>query len=120
MDSPAVDRRVKWSHQVPLLFQRWWLGLVSVRRVARCRDGSVCMVGDGVSSDDPVVFTGSSVPDAVPGVSHPTREAPCNMRQGLLRESFHPAAAHRGIPALAAVMREEPFVQGEFFFPLNC
>ena len=110
MDSPAVDRRVNRIHQVPLFFQMWWLGLVSVRRVTRRRDGSVCMLGDGVSSDDPVVFTGSSVPDAVPGGSHPTREAPCNMRQGLLRESFHPAAAHRGIPALAAVMREEPFV----------
>jgi hypothetical protein len=98
-----------------LFFQMWWLGLVSVRRVTRRRDGSVCMVGDGVSSDDPVVFTGSSVPDAVPGGSHPTREAPCNMRQGLLRESFHPAAAHRGIPALAAVMREESFVHARRF-----
>jgi hypothetical protein len=31
----VAEWRVKWSHQVPLLFQRWWLGLVSVRRVAR-------------------------------------------------------------------------------------
>jgi hypothetical protein len=31
----VVDRRVKRIHQVPLFFQMWWLGLVSVRRVAR-------------------------------------------------------------------------------------
>jgi hypothetical protein len=37
---PVLEWRVKWSHQVPLLFQRWWLGLFLVRRVARW-----CFVG---------------------------------------------------------------------------
>lgn len=39
---PVAEWRVKWSHQVPLLFQRWWLGLLLVRRLARW--WLVCMV----------------------------------------------------------------------------
>ena len=31
---PVAEWRVKWHHQVPLLFHKWWLGLLLVRRVA--------------------------------------------------------------------------------------
>lgn len=66
MDVPAVDRRVNRIHQVPLFFQMWWLRLVSVRRVTRRRVGSVCMVGYGVSSDDPVVLPDHRCPTPFP------------------------------------------------------
>lgn len=45
IDSPDTARRVKRIHQVPLLFQRWWLGLRSVRRMTRAWVvWGVCMV----------------------------------------------------------------------------